>query len=442
VEGGVEMLHPGTNTLPSPSSEPRSSDTLLPVFTDAEPASSDKLGPVEDKPVPATISSDLGNIRPSLDGPGSNKKRVFRWMNDPAMQSDLPAEKPSSPSTEIETKSSALPEKPINANTRIPTPAAKSSLYGENREESDGKPASVVERAASSELSSLHTEWLTDVEIGQAAAAMDRAERPTADALRRPRLPLGNAPIPDDSRTLKGQKALDTPRKDKVTDTGAHVSSVPPTAPAVMSVPDDPSRHKASGRPPLAAVGRVGAAITGLYKNTKRSRRKAAVEELRRQEVEEYSYNPNNDLTLPSVGAVATFLRNDAQTAADNDGYRGWHGASSQSPAERMLVDQAAAKERSTTPTQFTGLVKTLETTSGYGDVEWMKNKSSRADRSKYQFDTDSEDEEMENEIDTNIGSAAGHLSTLTNLPGADSEAHNRHVERLTAKVSLNHHTS
>ncbi len=68
---------------------------------------------------------------------------------------------------------------------------------------------------------------------------------------------------------------------------------------------------------PIVAVALL--VLAGLFLWRKRKARKDA-EELRRKEVEEYGYNPNNDPTLPTVGADGPFeMREDGSA-----GYRGW----------------------------------------------------------------------------------------------------------------------
>lgn len=65
-------------------------------------------------------------------------------------------------------------------------------------------------------------------------------------------------------------------------------------------------------------------ALLALWFWRRRKQRKDA-EELRRKEVEEYGYNPNNDPTLPAIGMVggASSPDNGAQREEES-GYRGW----------------------------------------------------------------------------------------------------------------------
>lgn len=64
--------------------------------------------------------------------------------------------------------------------------------------------------------------------------------------------------------------------------------------------------------------------------------------------------------------------------------------------------------------------------------------KSSLAERSKYQFEADSEDEEMENEIDHNLdalGGAAGRLHNLAQATGREVDAQNNIIDKIIVKV-------
>lgn len=74
---------------------------------------------------------------------------------------------------------------------------------------------------------------------------------------------------------------------------------------------------------PIVAVALLIAA--GLFFWRKRKARKDA-EELRRKEVEEYGYNPNNDPTLPAVGGVGSAGHDGSYEMREDgsSGYRGW----------------------------------------------------------------------------------------------------------------------
>lgn len=65
-------------------------------------------------------------------------------------------------------------------------------------------------------------------------------------------------------------------------------------------------------------------ALLALWFWRRRKQRKDA-EELRRKEVEEYGYNPNNDPTLPAIGMVGGAASTDNGAHHEEEsGYRGW----------------------------------------------------------------------------------------------------------------------
>ena len=67
------------------------------------------------------------------------------------------------------------------------------------------------------------------------------------------------------------------------------------------------------------------------------------------------------------------------------------------------------------------------------------RKKSSLAERAKYQFEADSEDEKMEDEIDSNIDAlhgAATRLNGLARATGTELDEQNRHLTRINDKVS------
>ncbi|PBP27045.1 transporter sec9 [Diplocarpon rosae] len=73
------------------------------------------------------------------------------------------------------------------------------------------------------------------------------------------------------------------------------------------------------------------------------------------------------------------------------------------------------------------------------GDVGYRapQTKASLAERSKYQFEADSEDDEMENEIDSNLdalGHAAGRLNALARATGKEVDEQNKHIDSIIKK--------
>ncbi|KAI1760889.1 hypothetical protein GGR53DRAFT_59511 [Hypoxylon sp. FL1150] len=70
---------------------------------------------------------------------------------------------------------------------------------------------------------------------------------------------------------------------------------------------------------PIAAVALL--VVAGIFFWRRRKQRKDAEEE-RRKEVEDYSYNPNNDPTVPDMGSVGA--AGAYEMKEDSSGYRGW----------------------------------------------------------------------------------------------------------------------
>jgi hypothetical protein len=68
------------------------------------------------------------------------------------------------------------------------------------------------------------------------------------------------------------------------------------------------------------------------------------------------------------------------------------------------------------------------------------KTGASLAERAKYQFEADSEDDQLEDEIDDNLEQltgAAKRLNILARATGSEVEAQNEHLQRIAAKVCL-----
>lgn len=66
--------------------------------------------------------------------------------------------------------------------------------------------------------------------------------------------------------------------------------------------------------------------------------------------------------------------------------------------------------------------------------------KANLAERSKYQFEADSEDEAMEDEIDDNLEAmhgAVGRLNQLGKAMGKEVDVQNQHIDRIGGKVSF-----
>ena len=86
---------------------------------------------------------------------------------------------------------------------------------------------------------------------------------------------------------------------------------------------------------PVAAVALIVLAL--LFWWRKRKQRKDA-EELRRKEVEEYGFNPNEDPTLPAIGGASNNEDEPSEmTQTDGAGYRGWGTTSTNRKASTTL---------------------------------------------------------------------------------------------------------
>lgn len=66
----------------------------------------------------------------------------------------------------------------------------------------------------------------------------------------------------------------------------------------------------------------AGLVVLGLFLWRKRKQKKAT-EEMRRKEIDEYNYNPNNDPTLPAVASES----GQGMSEDHSSGYRGWGAA-------------------------------------------------------------------------------------------------------------------
>ena len=87
---------------------------------------------------------------------------------------------------------------------------------------------------------------------------------------------------------------------------------------------------------PVVAVALIVLAALFLWR--RRKQRKDA-EELRRKEVEEYGFNPNNDPTLPVIGGASSSGDEPSEMAEkDGAGYRGWGTTSTNRNASTTLA--------------------------------------------------------------------------------------------------------
>lgn len=96
---------------------------------------------------------------------------------------------------------------------------------------------------------------------------------------------------------------------------------------------------------------------------------------------------------------------------------------------QRESTRQAAFQSTSRMNSNFKGL---NETSGGLP-------KQSLAERAKYQFEADSDDERMEDEIEKNmddLGGAAKRLNVLARAMGEEADAQNAHLVKIADKVS------
>ncbi|KAL9041231.1 MAG: hypothetical protein Q9180_001418 [Flavoplaca navasiana] len=105
-------------------------------------------------------------------------------------------------------------------------------------------------------------------------------------------------------------------------------SAAPANANAGTSGSDDGGGLPSGGRIAVAVVVPIVAValivLAALFWWRRRKQRKDA-EELRRKEVEEYGFNPNNDPTLPAVAGASNSGDDPTEMReADGSGYRGW----------------------------------------------------------------------------------------------------------------------
>lgn len=344
------------------------------VFQEARPVSPDDSDAVYTYSAPDTVYSALSDQKPSLDGTENYMSTgdIGRSGKRQAMYEYRHPRKSSAFSTEIEKEHGSLMERPNYEYISPPNAATKPGFAREDRKESGGRPPIVTDAAMSKSTSPIYPEEPIGELIGQSAGAEDRAGRKAKYAVPNPGLHSGKDPKPT------------------------------------------------HGKPPVAAVGRVGAAFTGLFKNTKRSRRKEVAEEARRKEVEEYGFNPVDG---PSEGAMLLGMCDDAPSSVIS--------------AETTEPIQSQGLEANDVP----GNPETIQSPRYANAMGPVTTKPSMAERSKYQFESDSSDDDDMNEIDYNLDALTGatkRLNALSMVTGGEVSMQNEHLERIAGKVSLN----
>ena len=93
---------------------------------------------------------------------------------------------------------------------------------------------------------------------------------------------------------------------------------------------------------PVVAVALL--VLAGLFLWRKRKQRKDA-EELRKKEMEEYTYNPNNDPTIPVVGGMSSSGDEPSTMRERDEGYRGWGTTSTNRKASTTMSNRMARSD-------------------------------------------------------------------------------------------------
>lgn len=104
---------------------------------------------------------------------------------------------------------------------------------------------------------------------------------------------------------------------------------------------------------------------------------------------------------------------------------------------------EATRREGYDTDQRLQKTFKDLDTRDSASNAKTQK--STLAERAKYQFEADEEDEQMENEIDSNIDAlhgAATRLNGLARATGKELDEQNRHLGRINNKASRLHHST
>ncbi|KAI9811457.1 MAG: hypothetical protein M1827_005440 [Pycnora praestabilis] len=157
------------------------------------------------------------------------------------------------------------------------------------------------------------------------------------------------------------------PTSDATTSSSSHSSS---STVAALPASTSSSSSKSSGGlstggktavavvVPVVAVALIVLACLFLWR--RRKQRKAA-EEQRRMEVEDYNFNPNNDPTLPAVGATSSNPddENYSEMRENDAGYRGWGNTSNNRKASTTLSSGngigMALSDKDSNPDRYNG---------------------------------------------------------------------------------------
>ena len=119
--------------------------------------------------------------------------------------------------------------------------------------------------------------------------------------------------------------------------------------------------------------------------------------------------------------------------------------ASRKQERDRMILDQHRSEREQRDATRAAAYSSQSRQQEHQRDLRGgpggAQKKNNLAERSKYQFEADSEDEAMEDEIDSNLDAlhgAAGRLNQLGRAMGKEVDSQNVHIDRIAGKVCLN----
>lgn len=176
---------------------------------------------------------------------------------------------------------------------------------------------------------------------------------------------------------------------------------------------------EATGRETLARLGQQGERIHNTEKNLDMASNQNRLAEEKARELKTLN---RSMFAVHVANPFTAKKREEAANAIALDKHQ----------RERMLADETRANAYSSTARQQQTSRELGGAGRGGGD------KASLAQRSKYQFEADSEDDEMENEIDGNLDAIHRGAKTLNQLGramGAELDEQNKHIDRIIGKV-------
>ncbi len=178
-----------------------------------------------------------------------------------------------------------------------------------------------------------------------------------------------------------------------------------------------------TGRDTLTRLGAQGERIHNTEKNLDLANNTNRVAEQRARELKTLNKS------MFAVHVSNPFTASSRKQARDEDIMSKHHSEREQREATRQAAFESKARMDSHS--------KTLTPQPGQPGYGKPSGKASLAERAKYQFEADSEDDEMENEIDGNLDAlsgAAGRLNALARATGREVEEQNLHIERIGMK--------